>query len=126
MITQRQIMEAMPTMDAVGIDLPMYDCICGRVHEEDENDFPGEITTEEETDLPGIRRPSKGSGWRGQGASMNVCAMTYFGTLFIRLAYGLQDRRPEVHKEDAGARPQDGRQAFIGEAGPRGFQSLPI
>ena len=54
-------------MDSIGVHAPIKDELGLGPYEPPTQELEGEITTDEETELPGTRRPRKGEGWWGRG-----------------------------------------------------------
>ena len=50
-------------MDSIGIHAPIKDELELGPYSPPSHELEGEITTDEETELPGTRRPRKGEGW---------------------------------------------------------------
>ena len=66
-ISEREVDRASREADKYGIEVPLQDGFGIDVFEKEEFDLPGELTTDQEQEMPGMKRPPKGSGWWGQG-----------------------------------------------------------
>ena len=65
--TEDEIRRVSEEMDSRGAHAPIKDEIAMGPTKPDENDLDHDATTDEESELPGTRRPPKGSGWWGRG-----------------------------------------------------------
>ena len=72
MVTESQVLGATADMNAKGVDLPIKDGLEIGEPENLEKDMPGDITSDEESELPGTARPRKGAGWWGQGPALKA------------------------------------------------------
>ena len=72
LITEAQVLRATAGMNAKGVDLPIKDGLDLVDPENLEHDMPGDITSDEESELPGTACPRKGAGWWGQGPSLKA------------------------------------------------------
>ena len=72
MVTEDQVLGATADMNAKGVDLPIKDGLEIGEPENLEQDMPGDITSDEESELPGTARPRKGAGWWGQGPALKA------------------------------------------------------
>ena len=54
-------------MNAIGTGCPVEDELELGPYEPKGIDVLTEVTTEDETELPGVKRSRKGDGWRGRG-----------------------------------------------------------
>ena len=71
-ITETEIDRASKEADKLGCEIPIKDGLGPDVFKKEEYDMPGELTSDEEREMPGMRRPPKGAGWWGQGPSLRT------------------------------------------------------
>ena len=75
--TDREINEATMNLGMKGINAPIKDELEIGPFEPPTHDVEGEITIDEETEVPGTRRPRKGEGWWGQGPPLRPIRKRY-------------------------------------------------
>ena len=66
-ITRGEVLQATVEAERLGIDCPIEDELELGPYKPEEKELPGEVTSDEEFELPGTRRPQKGEGWWGFG-----------------------------------------------------------
>ena len=66
-ISEAQIEAVSTELEEKWVDRPIKDELDLPVPDRLSAAAPGEITTDEESELPGQKRPAKGSGWWGTG-----------------------------------------------------------
>ena len=64
-ISEKEIDRASMEADEYGVEIPLKDGLGIDVFEKEDFDLPGELATDEEQEMPGMKRPPKGSGWWG-------------------------------------------------------------
>ena len=69
-LTEAEISRASQEVDVSGIHAPTTDELDIGPYAPTAHDVAGEITTDEETELPGTTRPRKGAGRWGRGAPL--------------------------------------------------------
>ena len=63
LVSAKQIQESTDNMNSKDVDIPFKDGLGFPEPEKDKMDLPNRLTSEDESELPEVVRPRKGTGW---------------------------------------------------------------